>query len=723
MLASNKPNRCPFSFINFLLITLLLLCVSGISGCDSSDKPDGTAANAPSPDKSFKNYVEQGDLPALQKRGKLRILVSDAGLEVPYLPRRGLPVHYESDLITRFAKEQGLQPEWIYVERFDRLIPMLLEGKGDVIASNLTITEQRKEQVAFSVPVAVAKEQLIVRSDNPVKNLKDLDGKTVALLKSTSYWQTMQRHKADHPGIDLQQVADNKSVIDLLDGVATGKYEATVADSNLINAILPAQPDLKVAFNVSGERPIGWAVRPDAEQLQQALNSFLNRENLMSRSGKPYKADLDQIKERNVLRVITRNNAATYFLWRGELMGFEYELAKHFADRIGVRLEMVVAPSRDVLLRWLVQGKGDLVAASLTIPEINSSPTVRYSRPYNKVYEIIVGRSDDDELDDVSQLSGRTLYVRRSSSYWRTLQEIRQQGVDINIEVVPENEETEQIIAKVASGDYDLTLADSNILNIELTWRDDIKGLLNLGEEVSHGWVVRTDSPKLLQAVNDYFDDEYRGLFYNITHKKYFEKPKTIAKRLQQRVDRGDGQLSPYDDMVRQYAEEYNFDWRLVTAQMYQESRFDPLAKSWAGARGLMQVMPRTARELGIGNLKDPKKGLEAGIKYLDWVRERFEPELPVKDRMWFTLAAYNAGVGHVRDARALARRQGWEPTRWFGNVERAMLLLSKRKYARKAKHGYVRGSEPVKYVRQIRDRYLAYTKLTQKRVARTGEP
>jgi membrane-bound lytic murein transglycosylase F len=175
--------------------------------------------------------------------------------------------------------------------------------------------------------------------------------------------------------------------------------------------------------------------------------------------------------------------------------------------------------------------------------------------------------------------------------------------------------------------------------------------------------------------------------------------------------------------MVRQYAAQYNFDWRLVIAQMYQESRFDPLAKSWAGAKGLMQVMPRTARELGIRNLKDPRHGLEAGVKYLDWVRERFEPELPVKDRMWFTLAAYNAGVGHVRDARALARRQGWEPTRWFGNVERAILLLSKRKYARKAKHGYVRGSEPVKYVRQIRDRYLAYTKLTQKRVARTGEP
>ena len=199
-----------------------------------------------------------------------------------------------------------------------------------------------------------------------------------------------------------------------------------------------------------------------------------------------------------------------------------------------------------------------------------------------------------------------------------------------------------------------------------------------------------------------------------MTRRKYFEKPKTIAKRLKQRVDGpSEGKLSPYDRYVKEFAEQYNFDWRLVTAQMYQESRFNPKAKSWAGARGLMQVMPRTARELGVKNLKDPERGIEAGVRYLDWLRERFEPELPVKDRMWFTLAAYNAGAGHVHDARRLARKMGWSSTRWFGNVERAMLLLSKRKYAKHAQFGYVRGREPVKYVRNIYDRFQAYVKLT----------
>jgi membrane-bound lytic murein transglycosylase F len=182
---------------------------------------------------------------------------------------------------------------------------------------------------------------------------------------------------------------------------------------------------------------------------------------------------------------------------------------------------------------------------------------------------------------------------------------------------------------------------------------------------------------------------------------------------VEQRADSpSGGELSPYDDLARQYAERYGFDWRLIVSQMYQESRFDPNAKSWVGALGLLQVLPRTGKELGLENLRDPETGLHAGVKYLDWLMRRFEPDLPVAERTWFALASYNAGVGHVRDARRLARQLDMDPDRWFNNVEKAMLLLANQRYARKARHGYVRGHEPVNYVREIRDRYLAYIKL-----------
>ena len=700
--------------IILIIVSMLLV------GCDSGE-PEKTELNTPVMDKGFKNYIEQGDLPALVERKKIRILLSETSADISYFPRQGLPVHYESDLLSQFTEQQGLEPEWIYVEKLQDLIPMLLEGKGDVIASNLTMTEARKQKVAFTVPVVITKEQLIVRNEEKIKSFKELKGRKVALLETSSYWGTMQQHQKKYPGINLQAVDPQKSVIDILDDVANAKLDVTIADSNIIDALLPVQPKLKVAFDVSGERPIGWAVRPDSEKLKEALNDFLNRENLVDYQHMTLLGDLAEIKKRKKLRVLTRNNAATYFLWRGELMGFEYELVKDFAKKLGVRLEVIVVPTRKALFTWLKEGKGDMVAASMTIPpkdnKRDQSKGLSYSRSYSTAKEIVVGRSSEDPVTSFSDLAGRTFHVRKSSAYWNTLVKLKGEGVSINLKPVPESEETEEILAKVATGKYDLTLSDSHILDIELTWRDDIKALFDTGKEVSHGWVVRDSSPELLESINKYIKKTYRGLFYNMTRTKYFEKPKTIAKRLEQRVDNSsDGKLSPYDEYVKKYAKQYNFDWRLVTAQMFQESKFNPKAKSWAGALGLMQIMPRTARELGVKNLKDPELSIKAGIKYLDWLRDRFETEISVKDRMWFTLAAYNAGPGHVHDARRLAKKMGWSSTRWFDNVERAMLLLSKRKYARKARHGYVRGREPVGYVRQISDRFQAYVKLTETR-------
>jgi membrane-bound lytic murein transglycosylase F len=300
------------------------------------------------------------------------------------------------------------------------------------------------------------------------------------------------------------------------------------------------------------------------------------------------------------------------------------------------------------------------------------------------------------------------------------MEALQQLGIDFKLVAAPEELETEELIAQVARGEIDLTVADSHILDIELTWRDDIRPAFAL-QERQHGWVVRKDNPKLLQAVNAYLRKEYRGLFYNVTYEKYFDNPKRIQRSLEERADTADNNaLSPYDGVVKKHAENYGFDWRLIVSQMYQESRFNPNAKSWVGAQGLLQVMPRTARELGISNLRDPEQGVSAGVRYLNWLLQRFEPDLDIGERTWFALAAYNAGLGHVRDARRLAARKGWDPDQWFDNVEKAMLLLAKKEYAQQAKHGYVRGHEPVNYVRQIRDRYLAYLSLKdERRIAR----
>jgi membrane-bound lytic murein transglycosylase F len=174
------------------------------------------------------------------------------------------------------------------------------------------------------------------------------------------------------------------------------------------------------------------------------------------------------------------------------------------------------------------------------------------------------------------------------------------------------------------------------------------------------------------------------------------------------------GRISPYDDLAMEYAGQYGFDWRLIVSQMYQESRFDPEARSFADAGGLLQVLPSTAVELGFdgADITDPEIGLHAGVRYLDWTRDRFDGLVPPTQQTWFALAAYNVGQGHVRDARQLARDQGLDPNRWFDNVEQAMLLKEQPEFYRQTRFGYARGREPVNYVLAVRRRYEAYLTL-----------
>ncbi len=691
------------------LITALLLAACSDQDGGASTPNNGHAENAP--------YVETGDLAQIKQHGRLRIITTRQPEKNTPVSTQDHPQAREQALAQRFARSLGLEPEFIFVEEYSELIPLLLAGKGDLIANNLTVTDSRKQQVAFGTPIRYVHEQLVSRADDSVSEAHDLADRRVAVHASDSYAETLKRlqKRRFQPEFAIEHVAENISTETILHGVAGGRYDLTVADSNLVDALLQNRDDLKVAFDLGAVRPIAWAVRPDAAELLSALNDFLNRHHLTEKQVENYTDDLDAIQKRGVLRVLTRNNAASYFLWRGELLGFEYELMKQFAERHKLKLEMVVPPSHQDLIPWLLEGRGDVIAAAMTISDERSRQGIRFTRPYHEISELLISRSDETGLNEPADLQGRSIVIRESSSYTESLNRLQQDGISFTVQAAPEEMETETIIDHVASGEYDLTVADSHIADIEMTWRDDISSAFPIGEPRYHGWVTRPDNPKLLAALNSFIKKEYRGLFYNITYKKYFKNPKKIRQHVSQRTDGNEqGALSPYDELTRRFAEQYGFDWRMITAQMYQESRFNPDAKSWMGALGLMQVLPRTARALGFkGDLHDAKNGLHAGVRYLSWLMQRFEPELDVGERTWFALAAYNAGIGHVRDARALARSKGWDPDRWFDNVEKAMLLLSRKKYARKAKHGYAHGKETVGYVSRIKDRYRAYLDLT----------
>lgn len=659
------------------------------------------------------DYQETGDLGAIRDRGELRLLVVRRPGSGDRLPRAGLPVSGEIEAAARFARSLGLEPVIVLVDHYEELIPALVEGRGDLIVANLPITAALRERIGFTVALDRTRQVLIARAGDPIERPEELAGRAITVGFNSRFWDTARALQRAHPGLRVHSLP-GLSTERKLDLLVEGLIDLTIVDGNTLDKVLQYREDIRGAFAVSDETGVGWGLRRDATRLKASLDRFITRNKLAQIDRERRTGDLPAIKRSGTLRVVTRNSAANYFVWRGQLMGFEYELARRFAEHLGVRLEVVVAEDHDAMLPILREGRADIAAAFLTPDGRSSADGIAWTRPYHFAVQQVVSDDADDPIERIADLEGRSFHVRESSRYWRTLQRLRHgRGLDIEVRAVPGHEEPETTIDKVARGIYDLTLVDDHIVKNAALWNDDVHAVLDIGEPVAHRWALRADDRQLRAAADGFLEQAYRGEFYNVIYAKYFQDRDRIRRYQAQRIDLADAggrRLSPYDDLIQEYARRHEFDWRLIAAQMFHESGFDPTVESWRGAVGLMQVLPRTARQVGVsGDLADPETNIRAGVRYLAWLRERFEEELSVQDRMWFTLAAFNAGAGHVRDARRLAARLGLDPDRWFDNVETAMLRLSERRHFRHARFGYVRGWEPVEYVRRIRERYQTY--------------
>lgn len=650
----------------------------------------------------------------IEARGELRLLVP-AG-EARDLAALDTPVREQIRYAVQFARSLDLEPLVVPVDHAEDLIPALLAGRGDVVIANLPNTPGYRDRVAFTVPLDRSQRMLVARADDLIEGFEELAQRTVTVPFDSHFWEAARFLQQQYDGLRVESLPalDEARNLDL---VASGDIDLTLAEGNFLDAKLNEREGLRVAFPVSEENGIAWAVRPQADDLRNLLNRFITQQKLVQPERKTRTEDLAGIRAARTLRVATRNSAINYFVWRGQMLGFEYELAEHFARELGVRLEIVVADDGDSLLEMVRNGEADIAAAFLSPVAREEDPDIRWSRPYHRAHQVVVGRAGPDRIDRIADLSGRTFHVRPDSRYERTLRLLAQvHDLDLEIRSVPAEEEPELTLQRVAQGEYDLTLVDEHVVRNALIWIDELEARLTIGREITHHWAVRNDSPDLQAAIDDFFQREHRGLTYNTLYAKYFRDRERVRGYSMQRIDLQHGrEISPWDDIVREHAQTYGLDWRLILAQIYQESSFNPQAHSWAGARGLMQIMPRTAQQLGVeADLTDPETSIAAGIRYLDWLRDRFEDDLQVHDRMWFMLAAYNAGIGHVRDARRLAAELGYDRDRWFDNVEIAMEKLSRREYFQHASHGYVRGHEPVGYVRNIRERYLAYILWTE---------
>jgi len=414
------------------------------------------------------------------------------------------------------------------------------------------------------------------------------------------------------------------------------------------------------------------------------------------------KRGLEDILESGRIVMITQNNPMTYYIYREVPIGFEYELAKEFADFLGVELE-VITPAWNQMIVDLENGKGDFIAAGMTITPSRQERIV-FSEPYMSIRQHAITRSGKKGLNSIEDLSGKIVYVRDGTSYQERLLELQKEGIDLYLELIPDVP-TEEFIRQVVDEEILLTIADSNIALLNRRYYPDLRIAFPIAGEESLGWAVRKGDEDLAEKINEFFKFIRKNGSYQEIYDFYYNNIDVFeyvdVKKFHQRLET---RLPKYRSIIEREADKNELDWRLLAAIIYQESHFNPRARSYTGVRGLMQVTQTTAREMGISNRMDPEQSVYAGTKYLARMYARFDDIESKLDRWLFSLASYNVGYGHVRDAQKIAEEKGLNPAKW-SSLRETLPLLRYRKYYEKTRYGYARGTEPVRYV----DRVMLY--------------
>lgn len=410
----------------------------------------------------------------------------------------------------------------------------------------------------------------------------------------------------------------------------------------------------------------------------------------------------DDIMQRDELVVITRNAPTTYYEYKDDFAGVEYDLATGFAKSLGMKARFVVKDSVDEILTALENNEGDFAAAGLTHTAKRSNGFL-FSTEYQKVQQQVVCRRGGPRPKNVSDLTGVKLVVPSKSSYVEQLTKLTKEFPDLKWKEEPD-EDTEALLLSVWQRKVDCTIADSNIVAINRRYHPELVVLFNLSEPESLAWAFNKKKSGLKRKVNDWLEEQKSSGQLSRTFDKYYGFIKVFDyvdnRRYQRAINK---KLPAYKALFQRYAAQYKIPWTLLAAQSYQESHWNPKAKSPTGVRGMMMLTRITANELKITNRLDPKQSIKGGAKYLSGLIRRIPEDVKQPDRTWFALAAYNIGMGHFHDARVLAKRLGKNPSLW-NDMESVFPLLSHKKYYKSLKHGYARGSEPVRYVHRIRD-------------------
>ncbi len=452
---------------------------------------------------------------------------------------------------------------------------------------------------------------------------------------------------------------------------------------------------------------------------EEAEEITLSKSTFSITTGEPVQRDLSEIQQRGTFRMITYYSSNTYFLNQGIEVGFEYELIREFTRENDLALEVVIVGADENPFELLNSGAGDVIAANYTItPERRE--VVNFTRPYNLVDQILVFSSEltpmPQSIEDLVDMD-IPISVSRNSSYYEKLSELQENGYDLNIQLLPDELDTEATLVEVAQGNLMATVADDNMFDATNRYMDGLFPGPTIAEKDTIAWAIRDNAPDLENKMNQFLykhfrfteDREHprRSTFLNIMRQRYFQEGPQIAQYYNPEWQyQSMGIISPYDEIIRSVSDSLDVDWLMVTAMIAQESEFNPNSKSWAGAVGLMQVIPRFVN-IQYNDLYDPVTNIKEGVRIFKEHMDHYS-YMDSTNQLAFSLAAYNSGMGHVADARRLVMDQNKNPNEWE-YVADALLKLMQRRYYQQARHGFARGIETVQYVDEIKNRYRTY--------------
>lgn len=427
----------------------------------------------------------------------------------------------------------------------------------------------------------------------------------------------------------------------------------------------------------------------------------------------PVLLDLDEITKRGYIRAIVDNSSTSYYIYRGRRMGYEFEMLKNLASSLNVRLHLIVKSDIQEAFQLLNRGKADIIAMNLEVSE-ERKQFAAFTKPLGTMGTVLVQKKGDEPVESPFDLQGKVIHIQKDAIYEAQLCSLKN-TLGLEFAIMEDEGNGDAFINKVLKEEIEYTVVDKVVATVNASFNPELHVGMEISPKADVAWAIRTNSPQLEKAVNDWIAKKEKSGYIRTVYAKYFQNSNNhYFRNNSQYSSLGGNRISPFDDIIKAGADNLGWDWRLLASLVYKESGFDTTATSDKGAMGLLQLMPVTTERFGVENPNDPMQSLIGGVNFLKYLDKFWRQRVPDNtERLKFVLASYNVGHGHVEDAWRLALKYGSNPQSW-DSVAGFLKLKSDPKYFNDpvVKSGYAKGNVAVSYVQDVLLLYDSYRTL-----------